>query len=271
MKIITELRASIEVHLFRSLLPLDGLTNQGSVSFSLANGLSAADIGHQISAVRQHPLLAAQINESPYHIDESTTRDHSMLMLLSPEDRTARFADGSIEYDIDMIILCTGYAYCFPFLVSTDPKGSEQGIHAFRPYQQIFDLKHPALAFVETPEMIVPFPLAEAQAAVVVLVWSGRFDLLSYDEIRKGCEKVIPQQEAGIDLDYMEMYDWSSKAQKLTSSDNPPVGKMPKFWDAEACWIRMAAAEMKKAFNAREEERSKITKFEELGFRYNGN
>lgn len=180
-----------------------------------------------------------------------------------------------------MIILCTGYAYCFPFLASTDPKLKDQGIHALHSYQRIFDLQHPTLAFIETPEMIVPFPLAEAQAAVVARVWSGRLRLPSYEEMQKWCESVIHQQGAGrgfhtleppLDLNYMkEMYDWSSKAEILTSSDNTPVGKMPKFWDAEACWIRMAAAEMKKAFNARGEERSNIMNFEELGFRYNGN
>ncbi|KAL9612706.1 MAG: hypothetical protein Q9167_002697 [Letrouitia subvulpina] len=222
-----------------------------------------------------------KIQKSPYHTNQPTTRDHPALVSLSPEKRTARFADGSIECDIDMIILCTGYAYCFPFLTSADPKINDQGIHALHPYQRIFDLKHPNLAFIETPEMIVPFPLAEAQAAVVARVWSGRLDLPSYEEMQKWCENMIRQQGAGrgfhalqppSDLDYMkEMYNWSSKAKIMTSSNNIPVGKMPKYWDAEACWIRMAAAEMKKAFNARGEERSKVTNFEELGFRYKRN
>lgn len=245
----------------------------------VGDGPSAADIGHQISAVCQLPLLAAQIKKSPYHTDEPTTRDHPALVSLSPEDRSAHFADGSTECDIDMVILCTGYAYCYPFLESTDPRIYKQGIHALHPYQRIFDLQHPTLAFIETPEKIVPFPLAESQAAVVARVWSGRLSLPSYEEMRKWCENVIRQQDAGrgfhrfeppLDLDYAkEMYDWSSKAETLASSENIPFGKMPKFWDAEACWVRMAAAEMKKAFNARGEERSKITNFEELGFRYN--
>lgn len=74
-----------------------------------------------------------------------------------------------------------------------------------------------------------------------------------------------------LDLEYMkEMYDWSSTATETAACEGGAGGKMPKRWDARACWVRMMAAEMKKAFNARGEERSNVLTYEELGFRFDG-
>ena len=141
-------------------------------------------------------------------------------------------------------------------------------------------MQHPSLAFIETPEMIVPFPLAECQAAVVARVWSGRLGLPSQLEMQDWQDGIIRKRGSGrrfhalqppLDLDYMkEMYDWSSKAKEMAMSENTGRGKMPKMWDPRACWLRMMAAEMRKAFNARGEERGKVLNYEELGFQFDG-
>ena len=197
-----------------------------------------------------------------------------------PDERAAKFADGSIERNIDAIILCTGYAYSFPFLAPIDPAIKDQGIPSLPLYQHIFHMQHPTLAFIETPEMIVPFPLAECQAAVVARVWAGRLTLPSQLEMQDWQDGIIRERGSGrsfhalkppLDLDYMkEMYDWSSKAKETEMSGSTGRGKMPKCWDARACWLRMMAAKMRKAFNARGEERGKVLGFEELGFRFEG-
>ena len=141
-------------------------------------------------------------------------------------------------------------------------------------------MQYPTLAFIETPEMIVPFPLAECQAAVVARVWAGRLTLPSQLEMQEWQDSVVRKRGSGrtfhaltppLDLDYMkEMYDWSSKAKEMAMSGNTGSGKMPKWWDARACWMRMMAAKMRKAFNARGEERGKVLNFEELGFQFEG-
>lgn len=141
-------------------------------------------------------------------------------------------------------------------------------------------MEHPTLAFIETPESIVPFPLAECQAAVIARVWSGRLALPSLQKMQDWRESIGRERGAGrkfhalsppLDLDYMkEMYDWSSKAKETATCENAGRGKMPKRWDANACWVRMMAAEMKKAFDARGEERSHVLSYEELGFRFDG-
>ena len=66
------------------------------------------------------------------------------------------------------------------------------------------------------------------------------------------------------------MYDWCHKAKQTESCEEIATGKLPKSWDAQACWLRVTAAEMKKAFNAKGEERSNVLHYKDLGFRFDG-
>ena len=86
-------------------------------------------------------------------------------------------------------------------------------------------------------------------------------------------EKVVVERGGGrgfhalkppLDLEYMnEMHDWSLQAQ-----DNDVKGKMARHWDEKACWLRLTAAEMKKAFNAKGEERVNVVGYEQLGVHF---
>ncbi|KAL8657836.1 MAG: hypothetical protein Q9226_001521 [Calogaya cf. arnoldii] len=244
----------------------------------VGGGPSGADIGNQISAKCKHPLLRSQRVKSPYHTDQPYIRDYPGLVALIPEQRAARFADGSIEGDIDDVVLCTGYTYRFPFMKAIHPNIEKEGVASLPLYQHIFHVQHPTLAFIETPEMIVPFPLAECQAAVVARVWSGRLPMPSHHDMEKWREQGILRRGSGrrfhaleppLDLEYMkEMYEWCEKAENPTLDEGIARGKMPKRWDDKSCWLRMMAAEIKKAFNARGAERSTILTYEELAFRF---
>lgn len=203
-----------------------------------------------------------------------------MLVEVIPDERAAKFEDGSIERNIDAIMLCTGYAYSFPFLASIDPSIKDEGVRALPLYKYVFHTQHPTLAFIETPEMIVPFPLAECQASIIARVWSNRLTLPSLHEMQAWREEVVRERGAGrgfhalkppLDLDYMkEMYEWSRNAKEMATCDIASKGKIPKWWDARACWERMMAAEMKKSFNARGKERNNVLTYEELGFQFDG-
>lgn len=126
--------------------------------------------------------------------------------------------------------------------------------------------------------MIVPFPLAESQAAIVARVWSGRLTVPTRNEMEEWRQTVIREKGIGrgshalkppSDLEYMkEMYDWSCEASDGETCAKTVRGKMPKSWDARACWLRMIAPEMRKAFSAKDSQRSNILGYEELGFRF---
>ena len=57
-------------------------------------------------------------------------------------------ANGSIERNIDAIILCTGYANYFPFVAPLHPAITDDGIRALPLYQYLFHTQNPTLAFV---------------------------------------------------------------------------------------------------------------------------
>ena len=237
-------------------------------------------MSQQIGAVCQHPLIVAQLEKSPYHVDQPYNIEHPGLVAVNPHERSARFEDGSVEHNIDAIVLCTGYAYRFPFLKSIAPGIESEGVRALPLYKHIFHEQHPTLAFIETPELIVPFPLAECQAAVVARVWSNRLELPPRLKMQEWREDVIRDRGAGrgfhalkppSDLEYMkELYEWCCNASEPPKSEQGASGKTPRKWDEEACWLRMTAAEMKKAFNAQGKHRVNLTTYEELGFHFDG-
>ncbi|KAL8970837.1 MAG: hypothetical protein Q9183_001336 [Haloplaca sp. 2 TL-2023] len=255
----------------------------------VGGGPSGADISTQISKTCKPPLLVSTQSKSPYHLPLGDRAvDLPALVSLSPESRTAIFSNGQVEHDIDSIILCTGYSYQYPFLESWYPPAEvrEKGVGILPLYKHIFHIRHPTLAFLEVPEMIVPFPLAEAQAAVVARVWSGRLTLPPYEEMGKWVEDVRTAKGEGRsmhalkppqDVRYMkDMGYWCCKATMLGAEQDPPTldpstqGKMPREWDERMWWLRTQAAEMRKAFVRRGEERHEIRGYEELGFVFEG-
>ena len=179
-----------------------------------------------------------------------------------------------MERDIEAIILCTGYAHRYPFLAPIAPKIEDEGIRALPMYRHIFHIHHPTLAFVEIPEKIVPFPLVESQAAVIARVFSGRLSLPSLPDRSLWQNAVPAATKTGgkphvlgpppQDLVYMnELYQWSKQAPPREDGEE---GKLPKYWEAMGFSWRMAAPQMKIAFNRRGEERRAVQGYEELGF-----
>ncbi|KAL8974265.1 MAG: hypothetical protein Q9197_001492 [Variospora fuerteventurae] len=253
----------------------------------VGGGPSGADISHQIAAKCKQPLLRSQTTKSPYHTDAPNIRDLPGLVALAPEEHSARFTDGNIEPNIDEVVLCTGYAYSFPFLSALDPDIHAKGIGALPLYQNIFHARFPTLAFIETPEMIVPFPLAESQAAVVARVFARRLPLPGRQDMEEwvaitssqrggdddgGGGRAFHALQPPRDLEYMKrLYAWTREAEDGAcemGEDSSPRGKMPREWDTQACWLRMNAAKMRKAFAAKGARRCEIFSYEELGFSF---
>ncbi|KAL8794096.1 MAG: hypothetical protein Q9195_003281 [Heterodermia aff. obscurata] len=222
----------------------------------IGGGPSAADLTPQIAPLCTPPLhLAQPPTPSPYQTPTPATTTHPRLTALHPSTRTARFADNSTEPGIEAILLCTGYAHRFPFLA---PGLKEVGIDDLSLNHHIFHPTHPTLAFVEVPEKIVPFPLAEAQAAVIARVFSGRlpFPIPPLLHHEKESHILGPPR----DMEYMNALYAQARDAKGGG------GKLPKWWDEKAYWLRKQAPEMKKAFNRRGDERRGLRSYEELGF-----
>jgi hypothetical protein len=183
--------------------------------------------------------------------------------------------------DIDAILFCTGFLYTYPFLTlptatATQPLITD-GRRVHNLARHFLHTSHPTLVFPGLPIKIIPFPVAEAQAAVFARLWANRLPLPELEELQaweredeagKGFERhrvpgksfhVFPK---GGDALYINgLYDWALRAR----DDGRGQGKEPPFWGDEELWQRGIYAQAKNRF---EETGRKAKTLEELGFRH---
>lgn len=150
----------------------------------VGNSASGVDIAAQVAAFSKSPLIISQKSESYLQPGRSSAKlEKPQIVEYIPEDRSVLFADGTVESGIDAIIYCTGYFYSFPFLESLKPPLITTGECVENTFQHIFYRPQPTLAFAVLNQKIIPFPLAEAQSAVIARVWSGRLQLPSESDM----------------------------------------------------------------------------------------
>lgn len=235
----------------------------------------------QIAGFAQQPLLLSAKSESPPHI-----RNHPHLSIVPEivefltQDRSLRFLDGRIEKHVDHVIFCTGYLYSFPFLSSLQPPVQiPNGSRPDHLFQHIFYYFDPTLTFIGLPLKTIPFPLSEAQAAVVARVYSGRLSLPSQVEMgawennwiaEHGSEKNFNVLGFPLDADYLNyLHHWSLKAKQNIRLANCGLGKIPPFWGPREKWMRKLTPTIKAASQALGDKRKHIHTLEQLGFSYN--
>ena len=246
----------------------------------LASGM---DIGHQVSAFCTPPVLLSQ--KAGY--DNNSNNESAPAQVRKPpiveyilDNRSVRFADGSVESEIDSVIYCTGYLYSFPFLNTLSPPVVTTGERVEQTYQHVFYRPNPTLSFLVLNQRVVPFPIAEAQSSVIARVLSGRLSVPDEKEMKKWEEKTISAVGEGklfhllkfpMDADYINMlHDWAMSAGpgSDTPSSKGPNGKIPPYWDEKAYWARQRFPSIKGAFAECGERRHEIRTLEDLGFDY---
>jgi hypothetical protein len=130
------------------------------------------------------------------------------------------------------------------------------------------------------PQRIVPFPISEAQSALVGRIWSGRLAppsravMESWVEDQhktKGSGKAIHIMSSLEDVDYINrlfaLSGTASKAPEL-GLENDGAGKTPPYWDLEKRWVRERVPKIKLASRAAGDRRHELRKLEDLGFDY---
>lgn len=198
-----------------------------------------------------------------------------------PEQRGVRFANGRVENDIDAVIFCTGFHYSYPFLQGLKPPVVvPDGGHAAHLWEHIVYASDPTLAFLSIPQRVVPFPIAEAQSAVIARIWSGRLPPPSQQEMdtwvdqahqEKGAGKAIHLMAFPTDVDYINrLHDLSAIAKKAPELglENGGEGKRPPYWGLDKRWVRERVPKIKIASRAVGEKRHEIKTLEDLGFDY---
>ncbi|PVH92764.1 FAD/NAD(P)-binding domain-containing protein [Periconia macrospinosa] len=242
----------------------------------VGNSASGIDISRQISTVASHILVSSKSPTTPVNPSSSSPSNLTPvpeITSLDPATRTLHFADNTTSSDIDSIVFCTGYLYSYPFLTSlTPPAITTEGVRTTNTYQHIFYHPCPSLAFLTLPQRIVPFPVAEAQAAYVARVFAGRLGLPTRGEMEEWEAKRVKERgESDFhslgcpqDVAYINMlYDLS-----VSVDGEETKGKTPPFWDEEKAWTREMFPEIKRRALQLGEKRSQVRCLQDLGFAF---
>lgn len=246
----------------------------------VGNSASGIDVSVQIAAVSKQPLLLSARSESPPYLSSNPQiKIVPEIVEFVATDRSLRFSDGHVEKDVDHVLFCTGYLYTFPFLSSlTPPVEVPNGSRPKSLFKHVFYYPQPTLTFIGLPLKIIPFPLSEAQAAVIARVYSGRLQLPSLEEMRTweigwiakhGADKSFSVLGFPEDADYLNhLHHWSLQATRKSGLDNGGQGKIPPIWGDEEQWVRKLTPTIKAASQALGSKRKRIQTLEELGFSY---
>ncbi|TKX20320.1 flavin-binding monooxygenase-like protein 5 [Elsinoe australis] len=249
-------------------------TYRNKKTLIIGNGASGVDIASQIVQTCAAPLLQSVRSESFLLTTSGPTRlELPEIAELRPHDRSVLFTNGHVETSVDAILFCTGYFYSLPWLhVSPSPSPITDGSHVENTYQHLFYRPNPTLVFPVLQQRVIPFPMAEVQAAVVARVWAGRLGLPSEAEMRAWEEAQAVETGGGRgfhvlkfpqDGEYINMmHDWAMSA----AEGKAGRGKEPPRWDEEAFWLRERFPQVKKAYNDLGERRREVRGVEELGF-----
>ena len=238
---------------------------KGKKVLVVGGGPSGSDIGSQVMAVCKKPLLNSVQTSALIKLGGGDKVEVPPIAEYLPDERSVRFGDGRIEMDIDAIIYCTGYLYSYPFLKSLEPPLVTTGRRVIGLYKQLFHIGHPTLAFTALSQKVIPFPLSEAQAAVISKVWSNKLLLPSVQEMEAWEKQTVEERGDNTnfhvlaypqDANYInELHDWAG-----TAEDG--FAKEPPYWDEKQRKTRSIFVEIKKRFV---ENGSKARSMEELG------
>ncbi|XP_063825183.1 senecionine N-oxygenase isoform X2 [Ostrinia nubilalis] len=136
-------------------------------------GPSGMDIALEITSVTDLVILSHHLKEKPQTVFPENLVQKPDVMKL--EGRKAVFQDGS-EYDVDVVFLCTGYQYNFPFLHSSCGIVVEE--NCVEPlYKHLVNIHHPSMCFIGVPYYVCAFSMFDLQVRFYVRSMNGTFSL----------------------------------------------------------------------------------------------
>lgn len=246
----------------------------------VGNSASGADISNQIASHCALPLLWSSKSTNLFVSATPTDprrRELPPIAHFNPTTRGVEFEDGTTENDIDAIVFATGYFYSLPFLEEVKPKLITNGSHVNQTYKHLFYTPKPTLSFLALPQRVIPFPTAEAQAAVLARVYSGRLSLPPLSEMRaweadREAEAsgrafhLLPFPKDGENIN--ELSTWALSAPRKEGLENEGQGMVPPVWGEWEFWCRENFPAIRQAFGKLGEKRYTTRTLEEVGFSF---
>jgi cation diffusion facilitator CzcD-associated flavoprotein CzcO len=162
---------------------------RGKKVLIIGNSASGLDVAYQVGRECKQPVLLSSRSISAFGTMPGSSWRKDVcevveFLPVSKHSRAVRLKDGSIENDIDAVIFCTGYFYSYPFLSGHNLPIVGDGLRVRGTFEHLFHSTYPTLVFPVINLKVIPFPLAEHQAAVVARVWSGRLSLPSREKMQ---------------------------------------------------------------------------------------
>lgn len=250
----------------------------------IGGGPSYWDIALRIAPkVKGNLIVATRKPLSP--MSSANQKNVSEVTSLCPMFRSATFtaAADAPEYNIDTIILCTGYRYDYPYLQNMET--SEDGSRLPDVWNQMIwigdRVREPTLAFVGLPKMSSIFTIVEAQSAYIARVFSGRLFLPSKPLMVSEIEEEMGKRQRALALsgptnlgfhnfNYPRDKCYINKlTEKCRAADRSHSGKTPPDFDDYLDWTRDNVGKMRTAFIKKGKEKHNFTTPESLGFSYN--
>lgn len=175
------------------------------------------------------------------------------------------------------------------------------GLRTHHMYKHFLHNEYPTLAMPVLNIKIIPFPLAENQAAVLARLWSGRLDLPSHKEMQEweaaeeerltAAHRLRPSPRVDVEdsigalqnsqqkyeggfhtLSYPEdvnqinsLYAWAASARPRHGLEQNGVGKLGTKRDEQQVWLRGQFADIKAAYAKHGENRVSIKSLDMLG------
>lgn len=246
--------------------------SRGKNVLVVGNGSSGSDITNQVSTTANHVFHSVtDISKTNWEANTAVTAVTTISELDYAHERSVRLQDGSILTHIDYIIWATGYMYDLPFLRSYRPLilgadcDSKPARRLYNVWEQLAFTEDPTLAFSLLCKNVVPFPLAELQAAVMVKVFKGELEVPPSGG-QAALSGESPSDAANSSKDYHSLItprdiEYCRELQALLdahdSADDP---FQPVRWDERMAALRYQTGAMK-------QERTKLLVKNAKGFR----
>ncbi|XP_053607588.1 senecionine N-oxygenase isoform X2 [Plodia interpunctella] len=148
-------------------------------------GPSGMDIALEITNVTDKVILSHHLKEQPKTVfPDNLVQKPDVIKL---EGRTAYFQDGSFE-DVDVVFLCTGYLYNFPFL--HESCGIVVEDNCVEPlYKHLVNIYHPTMCFIGVPYYVCAFSMFDLQVRYYVQSMNGSFQLPTSEQMAEHWEE----------------------------------------------------------------------------------
>lgn len=253
----------------------------------VGNSASGADISNQIAKSCQIPLIWSTRSTSLFSgTHGSAEKDHRReeyrpIKQFLPTTRGVEFEDGVTVSGIDAIVFATGYFYSLPFLDNVKPALITDGSYVNHTYQHLFFSPQPTLSFLALNQRVIPFPIAEAQSAVLARTYAGRLSLPAPPEMQawQSSRKAEIDSDRNFHLlpfpkdgEYINsLSKWALSAQTKEGLINQGKGKIPPTWGKWEFWCRENFPAIRRAYGQLGEERRHITSIDEAGFHFKEN